>query len=97
MITGALSKDYYDILGVKKDASQSEIKRAYYQVQQLITIIQTIGFYVVPLKLAKKYHPDTNKGDEDAQKRFSEISAAYEVLGDKEKRSQYDMGGGTGG
>eukprot|EP00039_Didymoeca_costata_P027706 m.19001 g.19001 ORF g.19001 m.19001 type:complete len:489 (+) comp6465_c0_seq1:164-1630(+) len=76
--SGALSKDYYDILGVKKDASQSEIKRAYYQ-------------------LAKKYHPDTNKGDEDAQKRFSEISAAYEVLGDKEKRSQYDMGGGTGG
>lgn len=53
-------KDFYNILGVPKNASQKEIKKAYYQ-------------------LAKKYHPDTNKGDPSASKKFQEVSEAYEV------------------
>ena len=75
------SKDYYGTLGVKSDASQKEIKKAYYQ-------------------LAKKYHPDTNKGDKTAQKKFQEVSEAYECLSDESKRKQYDAfssGGGFGG
>jgi len=64
-------KDYYQILGVKKDASSDEIKKAYY-------------------KLAHKYHPDKESGDE---KRFKEINEAYQVLSDKEKRAQYDRFG----
>jgi molecular chaperone DnaJ len=64
-------KDYYEILGVKKTASESEIKKSYRD-------------------LAKKFHPDKNKGNKDAENRFKEISEAYAVLSDKEKRSQYD-------
>jgi molecular chaperone DnaJ len=64
-------KDYYDILGVKKTASDDEIKKAY-------------------RALAKKFHPDKNKGNKDAEAKFKEISEAYSVLGDKEKREQYD-------
>jgi molecular chaperone DnaJ len=77
-------KSYYDILGVKKDAKDDDIKKAY-------------------RALAKKYHPDKNKGNKDAENRFKEISEAYAVLSDPEKRSQYDrMGqeafsGGFGG
>jgi molecular chaperone DnaJ len=63
-------KDYYQILGVKRDASPEEIKKAYY-------------------KLAHKYHPDKG-GDE---KKFKEVNEAYQVLSDKEKRSQYDRFG----
>lgn len=63
-------KDYYDTLGVKRDASADEIKRAY-------------------RKLAQKFHPDRNKAD-DADKRFSEVNEAYEVLGDSDKRKKYD-------
>lgn len=65
-------KDYYDVLGVTKSASQDEIKKAYY-------------------KLAQKYHPDKG-GDE---KKFKEVNEAYQVLSDKEKRTQYDRFGRT--
>jgi curved DNA-binding protein len=64
-------KDYYQVLGVGKKASQDEIKKAY-------------------RKLAVKYHPDKNQGVKSAEEKFKEISEAYEVLGDPEKRKQYD-------
>uniref|UniRef100_A0A2M4D0C9 DnaJ homolog l(2)tid, mitochondrial n=1 Tax=Anopheles darlingi TaxID=43151 RepID=A0A2M4D0C9_ANODA len=69
-------KDYYSTLGVTKNASPKEIKKAYYQ-------------------LAKKYHPDTNKDDPDAGRKFQEVSEAYEVLSDETKRSEYDTYGQT--
>lgn len=65
-------KDYYKVLGVKKDASAKEIKAAY-------------------RKLARKYHPDVNAGDEKAEARFKEVNEAHEVLGDSEKRQKYDQ------
>lgn len=65
-------RDYYDILGVKENASDAEIKRVYRD-------------------LAKKYHPDKNKGDKSAEARFKEISEAYNVLRDPAKRKQYDQ------
>lgn len=68
-----MAKDYYDILGVKKSASQDEIKGAY-------------------RNLALKYHPDRNK-DKNAEEMFKEINESYAVLGDPEKRRQYDMFG----
>src|SRR5437764_14178985 len=79
-------RDYYDILGVKKGASDDEIKKAY-------------------RNLAKKYHPDKNKGNKEAENKFKEMSEAYAVLSDKEKRDQYgrlgreafSFGGGAGG
>merc|ERR1719290_575809 len=70
--------DFYSTLGVSKDASQKEIKKAYYQ-------------------LAKKYHPDSNKNDPNASKKFQEVSEAYEILGDEDKRQQYDTYGSAGG
>jgi molecular chaperone DnaJ len=65
--------DYYDLLGVSRDASQDDIKRAF-------------------RKLAFKYHPDRNKRP-DAEERFKEVSEAYAVLSDPEKREQYDTRG----
>ncbi|GAB5368587.1 hypothetical protein AAMO2058_001332300 [Amorphochlora amoebiformis] len=67
-------RDFYEVLGVSKDASKSDIKKAYY-------------------KLAKKFHPDANKDNKEAEKKFTEISNAYEVLSDDEKRSAYDQFG----
>ena len=67
-------RDYYEVLGVSKDASESEIKKAY-------------------RKLAVKYHPDKNQGDEEAAEKFREATEAYEVLKDSEKRKQYDQFG----
>lgn len=67
-------RDYYEVLGVRKDADASAIKKAYH-------------------RLAKKYHPDTNKGNAKAEESFKEITEAYEVLSDKEKRRLYDAYG----
>ena len=70
------TRDYYEILDVSKEASESEIKKAY-------------------RKLAMKYHPDKNK-EADAEEKFKEISEAYAVLSDSEKRAQYDRFGHAG-
>jgi len=73
----ASQKSYYEILGVSKDASQKDIKKAYY-------------------KMAKKYHPDVNKDDPEAEKKFSLAAEAYESLGDEDKRATYDSYGASG-
>lgn len=78
-------RDYYEVLGVSRDADDATLKKAYRQ-------------------LAKKYHPDMNPGDAEAERKFKEASEAYAVLSDPEKRRQYDQfghaafeGGGAGG
>ena len=70
-------RDYYEVLGLKKGASEDEIKKAY-------------------RKLAKKYHPDLNPGDKEAEAKFKEVGEAYEVLSNPEKRSRYDQFGHAG-
>lgn len=70
-------RDYYEILGVDKNASSEDIKRAYRQ-------------------LAKKYHPDLNPNNSEAEQKFKEINTAYEVLSDDEKRARYDRFGPEG-
>lgn len=67
-------RDYYEVLGVAKNAGDAEIKKAY-------------------RVLAKKYHPDMNPGDKEAEKKFKEASEAYAILSDPEKRRQYDQFG----
>ena len=76
-------RDYYEVLGVDRSATDAQLKSAY-------------------RKLAKKYHPDVNPGDKEAEQKFKEASEAYAVLSDPEKRKQYDQFGhaafdGTGG
>jgi curved DNA-binding protein len=69
-----LQKDYYQMLGVDRNASEDDIKRAY-------------------RKLALKYHPDHHPDDSESEERFKEIGEAYAVLGDPEKRKEYDYSG----
>src|SRR2546423_3045598 len=65
-------KDYYQVLGVPKNASAAEVKKQY-------------------RKLAQRHDPDANAGNKEAEERFKEVSAAYDVLGDQDKRKQYDQ------
>ncbi len=73
----AEKRDYYEVLGVSKGASDDEIKKAY-------------------RKLAKKYHPDLNPGDSNAEQKFKEVNEAYDVLSDKSKKAKYDQFGHAG-
>ena len=70
-------RDYYEVLGVDRNASEEEIKKAFRQ-------------------LARKYHPDVNKDDPQAEAKFKEINEAYEILGDPQKRAAYDQFGHAG-
>jgi molecular chaperone DnaJ len=73
----AEKRDYYEVLGLQKGASEDEIKKAY-------------------RKLAKKYHPDMNPGDAEAEVKFKEVNEAYSILSDSEKKSRYDQFGHAG-
>ena len=68
-----MAADPYRVLGVKRDASQDQIQKAY-------------------RRLAKKMHPDLNPGNKKAEEQFKEVSAAYDLLGDADKRTRFDRG-----
>ncbi|MCP1726996.1 molecular chaperone DnaJ [Natronospira proteinivora] len=70
-------RDYYEVLGVEKDASEADIKKAY-------------------RRMAMKFHPDRNPGDQDTEARFKEVKEAYEALSDPQKRAAYDQFGHAG-
>ncbi|MBR3640407.1 MAG: molecular chaperone DnaJ [Oscillibacter sp.] len=70
-------RDYYEVLGLGKSATEEEIKKAY-------------------KKLARKYHPDLNPDNKEAEEKFKEVNEAYEVLSDPEKKSRYDQFGFAG-
>ena len=67
----AEKRDYYEVLGVNKSASEDEIKKAY-------------------KKMARKYHPDLNPDNKEAEEKFKEVNEAYEVLSDANKKARYD-------
>lgn len=72
-----MPRDFYEVLGVDRTASEEDIKKAY-------------------RKLARQYHPDRNPGDKSAEAKFKEVQEAYDVLSDKDKRTQYDRFGHAG-
>src|ERR1700682_5943597 len=72
-----MPRDYYEILGVSRDASDDQIKKAY-------------------RSLARKYHPDRNPGDKQAEASFKEVQDAYDILSDKTKREQFNRFGFAG-
>ena len=70
----ATKKDYYEILGVNKNASQDDVKKAF-------------------RNLARKYHPDVNHGNKEAEEKFKEANEAFQILNDPQKKAQYDQYG----
>lgn len=72
----SIKRDYYEVLGIGRNADAAQIKKAY-------------------RKLAKKYHPDTNQGNAEAEKKFKEVTEAYDVLSDEKKKKMYDQFGHT--